>query len=52
VILGTSAETKTDCTDRLLANEVGAKVGDGANIEHILLFNRLQAPYEQDRCLQ
>jgi hypothetical protein len=47
-----SAETKTDCTDRLLPNEVRAKVGDGANIEHILVFNCLQASYEQNRCLQ
>ena len=44
--------TKIDCTDRLLPNEVGAKVGDRANIEHILVFNRLQASYEQDGCLQ
>ena len=37
---------KTYCTNRLLPDEVGTKVGHGTNIEHILVFNRLQAPYE------
>lgn len=33
-------------TDRFLPNEVCTKIGNGSNIEHILLVYRLQTSYK------